>query len=184
MRAFRARRALLPAGTFLGALALHFLWRGLFPERAAGQDRWVSVEDPGAGSWLRTYRETGALWLGYSYGVSLGFAAAALRAYREERACGARTLAVGGVTFSGFVAVAGCWLLGCCGSPMLGVYLGLFGASFLPWAGPLVAAFSTASVLGAWWWMRRRRPSPGTSGPPDAACCGSSRPDASAPTRA
>ena len=38
---------------------------------------------------------------------------------------------MGGITLSGFLAVAGCYLLGCCGSPMLAVYMSLFGVSFL-----------------------------------------------------
>jgi hypothetical protein len=72
------------------------------------------------------------------------------------------------VTFSGFLAVAGCFLLGCCGSPMLAVYLSLFGAGFLPFAKPLVAALTTLSILGAWCWVSRR----GTGGtaPAEPAC--------------
>ena len=58
--------------------------------------------------------------------------------------------------------MAGCFLAGCCGSPMLGVYLSLFGASFLPWAKPLVAGLTTAMIAGSYWWMRRR----------ERACCG------------
>ena len=61
----------------------------------------------------------------------------------------------GGVTFSGFMAVAGCFLVGCCGSPMLGVYLSLFGAAFLPFAKPLVAGISTLLIMGSYLWLRR-----------------------------
>jgi hypothetical protein len=38
---------------------------------------------------------------------------------------------------------------------MLAVYANLFGAAYLPFAKPLVAALSAVSVLGAWWWMNR-----------------------------
>ena len=54
------------------------------------------------------------------------------------------------------MAVAGCFLVGCCGSPMLGVYLSLFGAAFLPFAKPLAAGLSTLLILGSYWWMRRQ----------------------------
>jgi hypothetical protein len=108
--------------------------------------------------------ETGAYWLGYSYTLPLAFAAAAFRRYREGRFCAARNLALGGVTISGFLAVGGCFLLGCCGSPMLAVYLGLFGTSFLPFTKPLVAGLTTASVLVGWLWMRRRDPAAASSG--------------------
>ena len=88
--------------------------------------------------------------------MSPSFAACALRRYRERRLCAARNLAIGGVTFSGFLAVAGCFMLGCCGSPMLVVYLNLFGAAFLPLAKPLMAGVTAVSLAVAWWWLTRR----------------------------
>ena len=41
-------------------------------------------------------------------------------------------------------------MLGCCGSPMLAVYLSLFGAAFLPWAKPLIALLTTVTLFAAW----------------------------------
>jgi hypothetical protein len=152
------RRLLLPLAVFLAVAAAHFVWSGLFPEVDPAQARWASL--PGAGiSWLQRYIATKNYWLGYSYALSLAFAAVALRRYREERSCSAKTLAFGGVTFSGLLALAACFLVGCCGSPMLVVYLSLFGAWFLPLAKPLVAVFTTISIVGAWWWMKRRQSS-------------------------
>lgn len=158
MSAFKQKlpRFLLPLGVFMGVAVAHYVWSGLFPEVDPAQARWASLSASDA-SWLHRYLETQGYWLGYSYALSLAFAAAALRRYREERFCSAKTLAFGGVTLSGFLALAGCFLVGCCGSPMLVVYLSLFGAGFLPLAKPLVAAVTTISILGAWWWMQRRR---------------------------
>lgn len=149
------RRLLLPAFVFGAVIAAHFVWLGLFPERELTQTRWVAVpgQDGLENSWLNRYVETQSYWLGFSYGLSLAFAAAALRRYREERLCTARTCAIGGLTLSGFLAVAGCYLLGCCGSPMLGVYLSLFGAAFLPFTKPLVAVLTAVFIGGSWWWM-------------------------------
>jgi hypothetical protein len=171
----RLRRALLPLGVFLGVIIVHYLWSGLFPEHDPLQDRWASLP-VAESSWWPRYLETSGYWLGYSYALSLAFAAAALRRYREDRFCQVRNIAIGGVTFSGFLAVVGCFLVGCCGSPMLVVYLSLFGASFLPLAKPLLAILTTISILGAWWWLNRRTPSPdpactGSSGPGDACRC-------------
>ena len=157
--ASRFRRALLPLSVFLAVIAIHYVWTGLFPESDPAQDRWASVGAVET-SWLRHYMETQNYWLGYSYALALSFAAVALRRYREQRLCAARNLAIGGVTLSGFLAVAGCFLLGCCGSPMLAVYLGLFGASFLPLAKPLVAVLTTVSIFAGWFWMERRSPAP------------------------
>lgn len=145
-------RAVLPAGVFVTVVAVHFTWLAVFPEQDQAQALWVTVA--GGGSAFERYGETQAYWLGFSYALSLAFAVVALRRYREERFCAARNLAIGGVTLSGFLAVAGCYLIGCCGSPMLAVYLSLFGAAFLPLAKPLIAALTTVSIVVAWWWMR------------------------------
>lgn len=150
------RRVLLPTGVFLAVVAAHYVWLGVFPEQARMPNGWATVDAP-ADPWFWRYVEAQDYWLGFTYALSLAFAASALRRYREERLCTARTLAIGGITLSGFLAVAGCYLLGCCGSPMLAVYLNLFGATFLPMAKPLVAGLSTITILAAWLWMNYTR---------------------------
>lgn len=147
------RRALLPVVVFIAVLGVHYLWLGLF----LPQTKWVAIGPTDKTSWLRRYIETQSYWLGLSYALSLAFASVCLRKYREERSCGADRLAIGGVTLSGTLAVAGCYLLGCCGSPMLAVYLSLFGAAFLPFAKPLVFAFTVGCLVAAWWRINRRR---------------------------
>jgi hypothetical protein len=149
------RTSLLPLGVFVATLGLHFLWLGLFPEKDPSQALWAALPSEGAGSWLPSYIETRSYWLGYSYAVSLAFAAVAIRRYLRNRSCGAGRFAVGGLTFTGILSVAGCYMLGCCGSPMLVVWLNLFGAKFLPFTKPLMAAVTTLSVAGAWLWMSR-----------------------------
>ena len=150
-------RVFLPIGVFLLVAFVHFIWTGLFPEQGPVQERWAVVVSDTEASWLTRYIETQAYWLGYTYALSFSFAAVAMRRYREQRFCAARNFAIGGLTMSGFLAVAGCYLLGCCGSPMLVVYLNLFGAAFLPLAKPLVATASTLMIFGAWWWMNHHR---------------------------
>lgn len=149
------RRALLPFVVFLTVWTIHCLYLGLSPDRAPVQDRWVTVVP--APGWLQRYVETQSYWLSFSYAASFAFAAEAFRRYREDRACSARNAAIGGVTLSGFLSVTGCYLLGCCGSPMLGVYLSLFGTAFLPFTKPFIAGLTVVSLLLASWWMNRRR---------------------------
>jgi hypothetical protein len=36
------------------------------------------------------------------------------------------------------------------------VYVNLFGAGFLPLAKPLMAGFTTLTILLAWWWMEKK----------------------------
>jgi hypothetical protein len=152
----KLRRFLLPIGVFLGVAMVHYVWNGLFPEVEPAQARWASLAGGGASSWLQRYIETKSYWLGYSYALSGAFASVALRRYREQPYCSKTSLAIGGVTLSGSLALAGCFLVGCCGSPMLVVYLSLFGAWFLPLAKPLLAGVTTLSIIGAWWWIQRR----------------------------
>ncbi len=152
----KLRRLLLPTLVFVTMGLIHFVWLGVFPERDAVQARWQTVATEESASWIGRYLETQNYWRGYSYALSLAFVAVALRRYREQRVCLARNLAVGGVTLAGFLAFAGCFLIGCCGSPMLGVYLSLFGASFLPWAKPLVAGLTTVMIAVSYWWMSSR----------------------------
>ena len=150
------KRSILPAVVFVVVFGVHFIWLGLFPEGREIAAQWALPTDMPSPSWWQRYVETESYYLGFSYAVSLAFAMWALRRYREERLCGARTLAIGGITFSGVLAVAGCYLLGCCGSPMLIVYANLFGATFLPWAKPLLALATLVSVGLAYGWVMRR----------------------------
>lgn len=146
-------RALLPSVVFIGVVLFHFVWLYLFPEQNPAQSRWITVDQES--SPLRRYIETQSYLLGYSYALAFSFTAVAFRSYREKRFCHAGSIAVGSLTFSGVLAVAGCYLIGCCGSPMIGVYLSLFGAAFLPLAKPLIAAITTLSIAVSWWWLNR-----------------------------
>jgi len=161
MKALREflRRAWLPAAAFIGVGVIHFLWHGLFPESNPAQDRWVAVPQAENVSWLTGYVESGRYWLGYCYALSLAFAVTAIRRYFQCRSARARNFAAGGITLFGVLAAVGCFLLGCCGSPMLGVYVSLLGARFLPLAGPLVAGMTTVFIGASYWWMIRRIPS-------------------------
>jgi len=143
-----------PSCAFLAVFALHFLWLGLFPEENPAQSQWVllPVEEP----WLVIYQESGSYWLGYSYGLCAAFIVYAFRRYLLGRCRTSARFAVGGLTLTGGLAVAGCFLIGCCGSPMLIVWINLFGAGFLPLAKPLVATITTVSVGVAWFWLQRR----------------------------
>lgn len=68
-----------------------------------------------------------------------------------------KRFALGGATFSGLLAVSACFLVGCCGSPMLVVWINIFGAAFNPFAKPFIALLTTATIAAAWVWMSRRR---------------------------
>lgn len=171
------RRALFPMAAFVTVGLAHFAWVGAFPERDSAQDRWAAVEAEANVSWLGPYIESGGYWLGFSYAFPAAFAASAFRRYLERRRRADGAFAVGGITVSGILAAAGCFLTGCCGSPMLTVYLNLFGASFLPFAKPLMAGITFLFVTLSWIWMLRRSgmgetisPQAGICADPHCAC--------------
>lgn len=166
MNGSQIRRALLPLFTFGFVLAAHVAYRTFFKEAAPGQDRWATAPAT-TSSWLDHYVASQAYFLGLSYASACAYAATSFRRYRERRLCSDRNLALGGITVSGFLALAGCYLAGCCGSPMLGVYVSLLGPWFLPWTGPLTLGLTLGSLASSWFWMTKRE----GRAVPQATCC-------------
>jgi hypothetical protein len=114
------RAGLLPGAAFVATLGVSFSWLGLFPDEDPAQYARAALPPEGPSSWLPAYFEAGSFWLGYSYALSVAFAAVAFRRYLRNRSCGAGRFAVGGLTVTGVLSVAGCYLVGCCGSPSMG----------------------------------------------------------------
>jgi uncharacterized membrane protein YozB (DUF420 family) len=152
----RLRRAALPLAVFVLVVGGHLVLRGLFPERDPAQDRWASVSAVAAPSWLAQYLQAQDYWMGVSYGMSGAFVAWMLRRWREHRRRIARNAAIGGLSLGGVLAVAGCFLTGCCGSPMLALYVGFLGTWFLPLAKPLCTVLTFLLLLVGWWWVSRK----------------------------
>lgn len=166
------RRALLPPAVFALTLALHLLWSVRFPAQDPAQTRWAAVAPHGS-TGLSGYLARGDYWLGLTYSLALAFAAAAFVRYRATRRCEDRRLALGGVGVSGFLAAAGCFLVGCCGSPMLAVYAALLGSRVVPLAKPGIFLL-TAGSLALVGWRSHRAGVLGQSCAEDA-CCGSAQ---------
>lgn len=138
-------------------------------------ERWATVREVNV---LSLYIERGEYLIGASYGLALGFSIYALLRFVESNKKGVAGLArqtsvglVGGVTITGILYVAGCFLLGCCGSPMLAVYLTLFGSSFLGFTKVLTFGFTLASVVVRYIWMERSSTSKADCLPDGQAGC-------------
>jgi len=147
--------AFIPLAVFIVVFGIHYLLSGIFPENSATQNKWATVGT----DWMSAYIASQNYWLGFCYALSLAFAAYAVLKFLQNRASNSGRLAIGSVGYTGILAVAGCFLLGCCGSPMLAVYIGLFGASFLsfiPFMKPLVALITLVSISVAFIWMHKR----------------------------
>lgn len=131
---------------FAAVFALHARFE-MYPAADPALSRWAEVAPVGFSERLSAYFGSGGLWLGYCYGVAAGFAAFAAHSFLARRTRG--LAAAGGLSLSGALAAAACFLTGCCGSPMLAVWIGLLGAAAAPWLGHAAALLSTVSVIVA-----------------------------------
>ena len=160
----------LPSVVFLVVLAGHALY--LRQQAATPAEGWADV-GVGGGAWwgFATYVTEQDYLLGLSYALSAAFGSWALVQYLKTRQAAMAAGAAGSVTLVGILMAAGCFLIGCCGSPMLGVYLGLFGAKALGVGKPLMAAVTVLSVGWGYWYLSRKLRRGLCS---DNCCCASS----------
>lgn len=167
------RRAFAIALAIFGAVFGAHVWFHLWRDQQA-MAHWVSVPGRVQFSPWRQYLDRQDYWVGYSYALAAAFTAYALTLSLERRR--AMGSVAGGVTMLGVLYAGGCFLIGCCGSPMLGIYLSLFGAKILGLVKPLMAVITTASVLVSGILLVRRT---------RAACCEAcARPEGMAATPA
>lgn len=145
-------RKVLPIVTGLIVFGAHIAWYVLFPE--ANASGWGNVTPLFSDS-LRTYFTSGAPWLGASYALSAAFTAYALLIFRENRRKAAAG-AVGGLAAMGALYAVGCFALGCCGSPMLPIYLSLLGGKLIGVGGPVMFGLTLLSVGIGFLILRRR----------------------------
>lgn len=106
-------------------------------------------------SLLSLYFKQQDFFLGFSYALAVAFTAHALLKFLQDRNSGIAGVA-GGLTLTGILYAAGCFLSGCCGSPMLIVYLNLFGSSFFGLAKAFVAIITTISVVIGYFWLEKK----------------------------
>ncbi len=135
-------RKVVPVAAGLAVFGAHVAWYVLFPASNAGG--WGTVAPSFAES-LRAYVAGGAPWLGASYALSAAFTAYALLRFREDRRKAAAG-AVGGLAAMGALYAVGCFAIGCCGSPMLPIYLGLLGGTIAGIGGPVMFGLTILSV--------------------------------------
>jgi len=147
---------LLISGLFVVVLGGHFLYVTRPLSTAGDSGPWAAIElvQP-EGSRLSRYIRPGEQWLGLSYALAGGFAAFCLgRVVAARRQ--ALVTSAGGLALSGLVWASVCFLVGCCGSPMLPIYLGLLGPRFLGVTKPLTFALTLVSVLIGYRIVRKR----------------------------
>lgn len=138
----------------LTAFGLVFLFHAIFSiwKTTRISRQWVQIEDI---SLVSLYFKRQDFFLSFSYALAGAFTIYAILKFIQNRSSGVAGV-LGGVTLTGILYFAGCFLLGCCGSPMLVVYLSLFGSSFLGFTKLLVAIITTISVVVGYFWMNKK----------------------------
>ena len=169
----------LPAIVFLTVFAAHALYAGARATSAPSGWTDFGISANAAGPLgLRAYWRGQDYFVGFSYALAAAFATWALSRsifFRRGRA-GAAGAAAGGVTLVGALMAGGCFLIGCCGSPMLAIYLSLFGAKALGLGKPLMALVTFVSVSCGYWCLSRR-PARGSACIDDCCAAANARPE-------
>ena len=147
---------------FAAILAGHFWYVASTSPAPQTQEGWASfsfdesVEQPRQDA-FQSYLRAGNYWLGLSYALAGTFAAfclARLLSMRRE----ILAASAGGLTLSGVLWAGVCFMTGCCGSPMLPIYLGLFGSRFADFSKPLTFALTILSIgIGYIWMLKTSR---------------------------
>jgi hypothetical protein len=144
---------LLGTITFVAVFVGHALYLRYLA--SASQKVWADNFNPSASFW-QTYLIGQDYFVSFSYALSAGFAVWATARFVYSRQRAAAVGAFGGVSLVTLLAAAGCFLIGCCGSPMLAVYISLFGSKAAGVGKPLMALISLISIGGGYLYVVRR----------------------------
>ena len=115
--------------------------------------------------WADSFNPSGSFWQGYiigqdyfvsfSYALAASFAVWATARFIYSRRRAAALGSFGGVSLVTLLAAAGCFLIGCCGSPMLLIYVSLFGSKAAGLGKPLMALVTLISIGGGYLYVVR-----------------------------
>lgn len=136
---------------FISVLAIHLLI--IYWSFGSRNSSWASFEEDK--SFFSVYLENKDYLVGYSYALATTFTLFAILKLVER----SRKSVLGvsaGFSWIALLYVGGCFLLGCCGSPLLPVYLSLFGASFLKFNKFILAGLTSVSVGLGYLWLKRK----------------------------
>ena len=144
---------------FLGAVAFVTVFVGhvlyLRYLASASQKGWADNFNSPVSFWER-YIIGKDYFVSFSYALSASFAVWATARFVYSRRRAAAIGAFGGVSLVTVLAAAGCFLIGCCGSPMLPIYISLFGSQAAGIGKPLMALISLISIGGGYVYVMRR----------------------------
>jgi hypothetical protein len=141
----------IPLGVFFLIFSMHVIYSILSSIQISKQ--WVEIEHI---NYFLLYFNQQDFMLGLSYALAGAFTIYTFLKFQKNRKKSGVAGIMGGVTLTGILYGGGCFLIGCCGSPMLAVYMGLFGSSFLGLAKPLVLILTILSIVIGLFWIEKR----------------------------
>jgi len=138
---------------FVSVFVVHVLYLRYLT--IAPQKDWADNFNP-SGSFWQSYMVSQDYFVSFSYALSASFAVWATARFMYSRRRAAVVGALGGVSLVSLLAAAGCFLIGCCGSPMLMIYVSLFGSKAAGIGKPLMALISLISIGGGYLYVVSR----------------------------
>ena len=150
---------LVPAVVFVAIFFAHAVYSGFCAASVSSGWTDFNIGSNAAGPLgIWAYWRGQDYFVGFSYALAAAFAMWAVSRsvfFRRGRLIAAGA-AAGGATLVGMLLAGGCFLIGCCGSPMLAVYLSLLGAKALGFGKALMALVAFISVSCGYWCLSRR----------------------------
>ena len=140
-------KVFLPLLTFIVVFIMHLLYFA-----HANFDCVAGTVD-----WFAMYVSLQEYYMGFSYAISLAFVAFSFMKFKECRKKAIGT-GIGASAWVIAVWILGCFLVGCCGSPMWIVYVNLLGISILKIPKWSIAMISLLMVLLGFLWLRKKMP--------------------------
>ena len=144
-------RFVIPLGTFFLIFSLHATYSILRSIQISKQ--WVEIEGV---NYFLLYFQQQDFMLGISYALAGAFTIYAFFKFLNNRKKTGIAGMIGGLTLTGALYGGGCFLIGCCGSPMLIVYMGLFGSSFLGFTKPFILITTVLSLFIGFLWIEKK----------------------------
>lgn len=145
---------LLGIVAFIAVFITHVLY--LLYLTGESQKGWADNFGPSPTFW-QSYLSSEDYFVSFSYALSASFAVWAAARFAYSRRSVAAVGALGGVSILSLLTAAGCFLIGCCGSPMLPIYASLFGSKAAGVGKPLMALISLLSIGAGYLYILRQR---------------------------
>ncbi len=144
------KKLLCPIFAFIAVVLFHAAY--LIWDSIQLSKQWIQIDSITP---LTLYFERQDYFIGVSYGLAGAFTVYAFMKFHDSLKSSTAGM-VGGITLTVVLYFAGCFLVGCCGSPMLVVYMSLFGSSFMHFAKPVMLLVTVVSVSIGFLWMERK----------------------------